>query len=153
MALGDYTLCSLCECRAFYDANINWEAMYVPVDEIHGQPDPKAMRVLCADCAETHRVEILSGDQVVMPRSLTAENGAKGALRGEFFVEHEEVCGECGGSGIDDDSDDTDTCQECNATGTVAVKVTIPWTMIKEIYAAAVKLFDQKGTQVAETAE
>lgn len=62
-------------------------------------------------------------DYILMPRSLTAENGAKAALMGEFKIDVEIV--------YEDDSDET-------------IVVDVPWTTIKAIYAAAVKHFDKK---------
>lgn len=68
---------------------------------------------------------------VVMPRSLTAENGAKALLMGEFFEEievpNEEYCG-CG---------ECDYCieiQDEDATETVIQKVPVSWDTIKRIY-------------------
>ncbi len=58
---------------------------------------------------------------VVMPRSLTAENGAKALLMGEFFEEHE--------------------CSYYNEDGELVEyteKVPVSWTTIKEIYAKIV---------------
>ena len=37
-------------------------------------------------------------DRLVMPRVLTAENGAKGLLSGEFYEEVEVACPDCDGS-------------------------------------------------------
>ncbi|WP_159522801.1 hypothetical protein [Sunxiuqinia indica] len=68
---------------------------------------------------------------VVMPRSLTAENGAKALLIGEFFEEievpNEEYCG-CG---------ECDYCieiQDEDATETVIQKVPVSWDTVKRIY-------------------
>ena len=68
---------------------------------------------------------------VVMPRSLTAENGAKALLMGKFFEEievpNEEYCG-CG---------ECDYCIETQdeyATETVIQKVPVSWDTIKRIY-------------------
>lgn len=61
------------------------------------------------------------GIGVVMPRSLTAENGAKELLMGEFFEEHE--------------------CSYYNGDGELieyTEKVPVSWTTIKEIYAKIV---------------
>lgn len=66
---------------------------------------------------------------VVLPKNLTAENGAKALLNGEFFetieVANEEYCG-CG------------ECDFCDAfpdiEETVTLKVPVSWTTIKEIY-------------------
>lgn len=66
-----------------------------------------------------------------MPESLTAENGAKAALMGEFFVIATVSCG-C----LYDER-----CPDCHGEGTYAQKIQVPWTTIKEIYAKAVDHF------------
>ena len=68
---------------------------------------------------------------VMMPRKLTAENGAKAAMMGEFSINFPM---ECRCSGLVDD------CQVCNGSGEYMHPVNVPWTTIKEIYAFAVKL-------------
>ena len=75
---------------------------------------------------------------VLMPKRLTAENGAKYARSGEFKESINITCHECGGSG-DGDEDDT-TCAECNGDGTLEQGVPVTWDTIKRIYAAAVEL-------------
>lgn len=82
--------------------------------------------------SETKQVEQLN-ETAVMPRSLTAENGAKALLYGEFFetveVSNEEYCG-CG---------ECDYCQDFPDTEpTVQIKVPVSWSTIKEIYAKVV---------------
>lgn len=57
---------------------------------------------------------------ILMPRRLTAENGAKAALIGEFRERY------------------------CSSSG-ATVTVDIPWTTIKDIYAAAVRHFHGEG--------
>jgi len=71
-------------------------------------------------------------DALVMPRRLTAENGAKAAMIGEFFVYHNTTCPDCLGDG----------CEDCNGIGGFSQQIPIPWTTIKEIYAKAVSLFE-----------
>ena len=76
---------------------------------------------------------------VLMPRSLTAENGAKALLSGEFFIEIPEPyycdCGE-------------DGCTACELTEddllTPTQQVPVPWTTIKQIYAKAVEHLKQE---------
>jgi len=72
-------------------------------------------------------------ERVLMPKSLTAENGAKGLLIGEFYEEIQEQCLAYGDICHDDD------CADCHGTGEFTVKVPVQWTTIKEIYAKAVK--------------
>ena len=71
-----------------------------------------------------------------MPKALTAENGAKGLLSGEFVIMQDFPCPECGGEG--ETSTGTD-CELCEGDGMVVQPVMIPWTKIKEIYAMAVE--------------
>lgn len=77
-------------------------------------------------------------DLILMPKALTAENGAKGLLMGEF---HETVimqCEECSGEGHTDYDDDLEVCEDCNGSGDYALRVPVSWTTIKEIYAMCV---------------
>lgn len=64
----------------------------------------------------------------IMPLTLTAANGAKVALSGEFKVSRTVTCNECGGDG----------CMDCNDRGEFEEDITVPWSTIKEIYRAAV---------------
>lgn len=72
---------------------------------------------------------------VTMPTELTAANGAKAALMGEFYVEVEEMCPCCIGTGGEDDED----CEECAGNGEVSRRVVIDWDTIKQIYRKAVE--------------
>ena len=81
---------------------------------------------------------------VLMPRSLTAENGAKALLSGEFFIEipqpHYCDCGE----------EDCDACDLTNDTDlTPTQQVLVPWTTIKQIYAKAVEHLKQETADAA----
>ena len=71
----------------------------------------------------------------LMPKSLTAENGAKAALMGEFHEIIKLDCHECHGEG----------CDECDGVGSFNQPVNISWPTIKEIYAKAVEFFNPKG--------
>ena len=70
---------------------------------------------------------------VLMPSELTAENGAKYLMMGEFFEEIELQCFDC---------DQEEDCDVCEGKGSYTHKVPISWTTIKEIYAKAVKYFN-----------
>ena len=48
MAYADYTHCDVCDRKAFYDANINWESQYT------GQ-----VGALCLDCSKTHELKVV----------------------------------------------------------------------------------------------
>lgn len=68
---------------------------------------------------------------VIMPRRLTAENGAKGLLLGEFKANIELGC-PC----VDDD-EASDECEICNGDGSYLQPVAIDWDTIKAIYEKA----------------
>jgi hypothetical protein len=70
-----------------------------------------------------------AGGYVELPSSLTAENGAKGLLIGEFNETVEVTCGRCDGNG----------CRDCDHSGLQSVIVPVQWTTIKEIYALIVR--------------
>ena len=72
-------------------------------------------------------------DKIIMPPSLTAENGAKAALMGEFSVSLPEHCVYCSGQG----------CESCKGSGEVIRRINVPWTVIKEIYAKSVELLGE----------
>lgn len=76
--------------------------------------------------------------KVKMPVSLTAENGAKEALIGEFFETIKITCCECEGTGFVIDY--MDECESCGGIGYHETKVYVSWTNIKAIYKKAVKL-------------
>lgn len=65
----------------------------------------------------------------VMPCKLSAENGAKCALSGEFHVTHRIVCQSCGGEG----------CEDCNEEGGWDGEILIGWDIIKQIHEASVE--------------
>lgn len=67
---------------------------------------------------------------VMMPRELTAENGAKAAMMGEFSINFPMKCHCCG---LDEN------CEVCGGDGEYMQPVNVPWVTIKDIYAAAVK--------------
>ena len=78
--------------------------------------------------------------KILMPKRLTAENEAKYAFIGEeFTVTIPIACRACSGSGYDPDTLNDD-CEDCNGAGFEEYTIPIPWPVIKEIYAAAVKL-------------
>lgn len=68
---------------------------------------------------------------VMVPMKLTAENGAKAALIGEFNLEYTLTCHECFGEG----------CDDCSGEGAWINTIPIDWTTIKEIWAKGVEHF------------
>jgi hypothetical protein len=71
----------------------------------------------------------------VMPKELTAENGAKGLLSGEFSKSVTMNCELCNGEG----EIEQEICEGCDGAGAYNMGVTIGWPTIKEIYAKAVE--------------
>jgi hypothetical protein len=78
--------------------------------------------------------------KVVMPETLTAENGAKAALIGEFCETITTRCLECS---VDDADGGDDDCDACGGTGSYTTQVYVSWTTIKEIYKRAVELLGE----------
>ncbi|WBV23003.1 hypothetical protein [Pantoea piersonii] len=75
---------------------------------------------------------------VMVPRALTAENGAKAALSGEFNLEYNLVCHECFGEG----------CDDCSGEGSWTNSIPVDWTTIKEIWAKGVEHFQAAAPEV-----
>lgn len=83
-------------------------------------------------------------DLCLMPRELTAENGAKGLLIGEFAMKIPVTCPECKGDGEVDLSIDEVNCEICDDSGTIDQITYIDWTTIKGIYAKCVEDLEVK---------
>jgi len=59
MAAADYRLCDVCNRKAFYDANLNYD---YDKRDANGEPSLDylgAWAVICTDCAKTHEVKIV----------------------------------------------------------------------------------------------
>lgn len=80
-------------------------------------------------------------DLCLMPKELTAENGAKALLSYQFCEQIEEECQECA------DEQYSDDCKACEGTGYTNTAVVISWTNIKKIYAMAVKNLAQENSK------
>jgi hypothetical protein len=84
--------------------------------------------------------KFLRQNNCIMPRELTAENGAKGLLSGEFKEGYKSVCELCGGDGrVWDRYGYSSECPQCNGYGELDKSVAVSWTTIQEIYKMAVK--------------
>lgn len=75
---------------------------------------------------------VIPDGYVLVPMRLTAENGAKGALSGEFSETKFVNCPECFGD---------DECETCDGSGRIEIKVPVSWTTIKEIWIKSVEHF------------
>lgn len=76
---------------------------------------------------------------VMVPIRLTAENGAKVALSGEFSENKFVNCPECFGD---------DECETCDGSGRIEITVPVTWTTIKEIWAKGVEHFSATPREV-----
>ena len=70
-----------------------------------------------------------------MPARLTAENGAKEALTGEFMDVSEHDCGSCGGSGTSQGR----ACETCHGAGSYVINLYASWTKIQSMYDVVVQ--------------
>lgn len=75
---------------------------------------------------------VIPDGYVMVPMRLTAENGAKGVLSGEFSETQFVNCPECFGD---------DECETCDGSGRIEITVPVTWTTIKEIWAKGVEHF------------
>lgn len=82
--------------------------------------------------------------KVLMPKQLTAENGAKSLFMDEFEENIELECQACGGTG-ENLYEIGETCKGCDGAGFFTQSVPVSWTTIKEIYAMAVKHLASNG--------
>lgn len=76
-------------------------------------------------------------DKVIMPSELTAANGGKGLLIGEFYETQHIDCCECYGEG----------CEDCEEKGYEVIKIPVSWTTIKDIYNMAVDHFGESTNE------
>ncbi len=82
-------------------------------------------------------------ERTLMPTELTAENGAKALLIGEFKETISLACPECY-----NDVEPDDECDICHGEGKYIQPVDVQWTTIKAIYAMAVEHFGKDGEEV-----
>ncbi|HIE4607768.1 TPA: hypothetical protein ACXNLE_002976 [Klebsiella aerogenes] len=75
---------------------------------------------------------VIPDGYVMVPMRLTAENGAKWELSGEFSETRFVNCPECFGD---------DECETCDGSGRIGITVPVTWTTIKEIWAKGVEHF------------
>jgi hypothetical protein len=78
---------------------------------------------------------------VMVPMRLTAENGAKWALSGEFSETKFVNCPECFGD---------DECETCDGSGRIEITVPVTWTTIKDIWAKGVEHFAAAPQEVGD---
>ncbi|MDT9643590.1 hypothetical protein [Pseudomonas sp. JV245A] len=97
------------------------------------QPEEYEVRVLYTRPAEQPAPTVPDG-YCIMPKKLTAENGAKALLLGEFKLQSTHECPECR-----ELEEPSEGCEICDGEGEYGQKHTIPWDQIKFIYSKVVK--------------
>ncbi|EBQ1245101.1 molecular chaperone DnaJ [Salmonella enterica] len=75
---------------------------------------------------------VIPGGWVMVPKKLTAENGAKSLLSGEFLETTFISCPEC----FSDEE-----CESCDGSGRIKIEVPVSWTTIKAIWNKGVEHF------------
>jgi hypothetical protein len=101
-------------------------------DRVAAERDALQLRLNAAD----QRIDELTAPAgyCLMPTRLTAENGAKALLLGEFKLEVTSECPECR-----DLEEPSEGCEICDGEGEYGQQHMIPWDQIKFIYSEAVK--------------
>lgn len=127
---GDYndTCCPHCEIvdpEECENVGLAWNTQQLKINEMQ-------QRLAVAD----ERIDELTipDGYCLMPVSLTAENGAKALLLGEFKLRVTEECPEC--RELDEP---TEGCEICDGEGEYGQQYTISWDQIKFIYSKAVE--------------
>lgn len=72
---------------------------------------------------------------VLLPKELSAENGAKALLMNEFYSEVVEECPDCDSQSYEGDNRE---CELCSGEGVCTLRVTVSWSTIKNIWRMAV---------------
>lgn len=90
-----------------------------------------ALKVVSLD--RTVPTAVVPDGYCIMPRRLTAENGAKALLLGEFKLETTQECPECR-----ELEEPMEGCEICDGEGEYGQQYTISWDQIKFIYSKAV---------------
>ena len=91
-------------------------------------------RVLYQHSERAAQAAVVPEGYCIMPRRLTAENGAKALLLGEFTLKVTMDCSEC--CELEEPSEG---CEICDGEVEYSQKHTIPWDQIKFIYSKAVE--------------
>ncbi|EMJ5234666.1 hypothetical protein RFF51_002108 [Klebsiella pneumoniae] len=118
-------------CRAVYESDM---AALSPEERADFQTRIEEFKALIAQPAP-----VVPDGYVMVPMRLTAENGTKGALSGEFSETKFVNCPECFGD---------DECETCDGSGRIEITVPVTWTTIKEIWAKGVEHFSATAREV-----
>lgn len=105
-------------------------SMYA-VDAVAAIAEVKGWNACRAAMLQAGNSPVIPDGYMMVPMRLTAENGAKAALLGEFNLEYTLTCHECFGEG----------CDDCSGEGTWTSTMPIDWTTIKEIWDKSINHF------------
>ncbi|WP_321573292.1 hypothetical protein [Hafnia paralvei] len=111
-----------------YDAREDLERLLAPTAQ---QNEPQNIPENIPAQPVSNPYKLPSGYTLV-PCKLTAENGAKSCMIGEFTEQTEISCPECFGD---------DECETCDGSGMIEVTVPVSWTTIKDIWAKGIEHF------------
>ncbi len=109
-----------------------------PLDDEDVEDIKAGLQAAFSNVTATQPALVVQDDYVMVPMRLTAENGAKGALSGEFSETKFVNCPECFGD---------DECETCDGSGRIEITVPITWTTIKDIWAKGVEHFAAASTE------
>lgn len=137
---GDNVLWFLNELAAFDASDIDSDDFDVYGEDRNGIEGCATISIteLAADAAKLLSAQPVSNPYklpsgyTLVPCKLTAENGAKSCMIGEFTEQTEISCPECFGD---------DECETCDGSGMIEVTVPISWTTIKDIWAKGIEHF------------
>lgn len=109
---------------------LDWILNTLPVPTPMTIPNARRLKAVIEACRAAmlqagNSPEIPDG-WVLVPNRLTAENGAKALLSGEFSETKYINCPECFGD---------DECETCDGSGQIEINVPVTWTTIKAIWA------------------
>ncbi|KSU43033.1 hypothetical protein ABI57_17105, partial [Salmonella enterica subsp. enterica serovar Veneziana] len=102
--------------------------------EYHGtqQLRERIARTVRAAMLQAGNSPVIPDDWVMVPKKLTAENGAKSLLSGEFlettFISFPECLAD-------------EECESCDGSGRIKIEVPVSWTTIKAIWNKGVEHF------------
>ena len=85
------------------------------------------------------KVKVLERENNLFKNGLTAENGAKSAMIGEFYELNNFDCPVCdSGTNIEHIF-----CENCNSTGECRQKINVSWSTIKDIWKKGIEVLTQ----------
>lgn len=125
------TMLSALARRAVHESDM---AALSPEERVEFQARIEDFKALIAQPAP-----VVPDSYVMVPMRLTAENGAKGALSGEFSETKFVNCPECFGD---------EECETCDGSGKIEITVPVTWTTIKAIWAKGVEHFTATPREV-----